>query len=193
MNIEGYTIKYDYGACWILIFYHLSENQYLFTNEAEFNDSQTSYKYSIIGKAPYFHRVSNKYEFLLEYPGIDGYNRWTQTVFPTSYTEDQNSSVPGFDCVNCTWNNFMGLARPDHKNSFLEGQPHNQGWFFAIGQKSKWADENRNYGIPGPLIPVQSVLLWMRINLSQTLSRCDLNHFKQCINCYILVLFIRKY
>ena len=82
-NLSIYTVKEQYGVRWLRILYQNSTGFTFFTNKtAEFsiNDPQL---FSLLKYIPIIRREDPmKHEFLLEYPGYDGYNRWSQTIEP---------------------------------------------------------------------------------------------------------------
>ena len=82
-NLSIYTVKEQYGARWLLILYHNSTGFTFFNNKtAEFSINHPQL-FSLLKYIPIIRREDiSKYEFLLEYPGHEGYNRWSQTIEP---------------------------------------------------------------------------------------------------------------
>ena len=92
--VDNYIVKEDYCAKWLRILYHNTANNEYFNDS---NDALLSLnnqnKYSILKYLPYVHTYQyRKFEFLLEYPGLNGFNRWKQTSNPT-----KNSDVYGYE------------------------------------------------------------------------------------------------
>ena len=136
-NIHNFTT-------WFLVFEHIldSSNDY-FTGNNEILSSNSKHKYSVLGfvesHKEYF-RYRGKYEFKLEYPELNGYNHWSQTVFPTDANAETDN---GYENINCkfTYNGWHGLSLTKNTDkALLDGSPYNKDtWFFPIGQKGRYA------------------------------------------------------
>ena len=163
--------KYAYHANWFLIFHHNSDGGYFSNGELLMYYSDD--KYSALGSLEKYRR-NGFFEFLLEYPELEGYNRFVQTSNPT-----QTRKISGYQKRHLSWevNNFGGLAlSSDTGSTFIDGSPGNgNGWHYAIGSYSKWGFGH----IPGPYgsdssyVDLKEVNLWIRIFDSNT---CKLNH-----------------
>ena len=183
---KGFTVREHLNALWILVFRHnvtfgyFSKNDVLKCNKPG--------KYSILGRIDDF-EIDNKYEFLLEYPELNGlYNRWTQTSNPAKSTE-----VEGYNEISASFkdNNWIGLTLSTSTDRcFIDGA--NGSWFFAIGQYNKW-----EYGeIAGPYPSNKpntnylfyEVSLWERISL-KTFNSLVSGSCKYEDNINLLVLF----
>ena len=107
---------------WLLIFHHKYEAEKdLFKNEKEVLSSKTENKFSILGSIDKTFRINRKYEFLLEYPGREGYNQWTQTKNPI-FAEHMKEN--GYKPISISWNNLSwhGLSRSSATNqTFIHG------------------------------------------------------------------------
>ena len=122
-------------------------------------------QYSILSEALQWPH-KGEYEFLLQYPELSGFNRWTQTNFPLdeNCTSGQDT-VDGFQNISCTWieQHWGGLCR-SRGCSLLEGSINYGHWFYAIGTKKNC----NGFGIrniPGPnAYEVHEVYLWMRVS-----------------------------
>ena len=140
-------IKYLENKKWMLVFHHdiHEKKNYFSKNEDEFLYSNTKEKFSILGYLDDSFRIRGNFEFLLEYPDVEGFNMWTQTVNPLKTQPNQsNGYKPGkISFPRYSWN---GLARSTSNASFLDGDPTSSNWFYAIGQKEEWV----NSAIPGP-------------------------------------------
>ena len=167
MNLlQDFQIKTEHNAIWRLIFYQRANHTHFLKNYEEFLSFKSQNIYSIIGIASSFPKINGHYEFLLEYPELEGYNRWIQDVFPTNHREDYENCVPGYECKECTWKIFCGLClNTDRTYIFLEGNSNSSWyWYYGIGSLQDYVG-NQKSGIPGPFQHVvDSVLLWMRIN-----------------------------
>ena len=164
--------KYEYklfgGASWIKIYYQdVDISNYTDVNQALASNEPG--KFSILSEAKnleHYHR--DAYEFLLEYPGYTGFNRWKQSNYPLDTIE----SVSGFVNVSCSWtvNCWRGLSRTSYKCALLDGTGPGCGWFYAFGMKIK-CDPAYTRLFPGPTGYRSKVYLWMRVShIKGTLS-----------------------
>lgn len=185
MVVEGIKlpVKKAFGGTWVRVFHHNSSTGLqanMFTNESEVAKVNLPNKQSVLGyldsieiKSP-----ATKYEFLLEYPEVSGYNRWYQSANPwTTTIADGTGSetAPGYRAIQISWtaNYWGGLSRSTSSATALNGSVGNGNWFYAIGAYRCWPqacretiDASTITGIPGPLssAPVKgSVDLWLRI------------------------------
>ena len=164
--------KYEYNAAWARVFHHnVHWGAELFSNAnsyAEAKSSNTLDKYSVLENIADYKNASN-WEFLLQYPQLDGtkYNRWTQTGNPVT----TNNAAVGYSISNTgghadwTGSSWAGLALSNKGDTFIDGSPGDDTWFYAIGASSAWKTS-----IPGPnSTPISNVNLWARIdNLTTT-------------------------
>jgi len=163
-----FTYKKELGVDWVLLLKHDSTGGVMFSSldEAKFCDLPK--KYSIIGCISNFSRINGKFEFLLEYPGISGYNRWKQTNFPL-WEPDNNTAAIGFEAISLTWtdNNFGGLFRSTLTETLFDGSIGNGYWYYAVGVVTNWWSSSfcspPGDCFPGPITTTQSVELWMRV------------------------------
>ena len=166
-------VKAFQNKMWLLLFRHdMHEKEIYFSNENEFLFSNTKEKFSILGTLDDSFLINQKFEFLLEYPDVEGFNIWTQTINPlNAIPEQSNGYVPVKESF--TENSWNGLSRSSSVNSFLDGSPTNETWFYAIGLKGSWLEKS----IPGPYdlgqdkysnnlakYATYEVKLWIRIN-----------------------------
>ena len=174
--VNGYKVKYWSNKNWLQIFHHDSHGQIFFKSPQEANLSFSRRKFSILQLITKEFQVKNPqnqsvYEFLLEYPEIDGqYNHWEQTIFPSS--EESLTGNIGFTGINTSWTDteWGGLALSSESNkTFIDGSPKDPyTWHFAIG--SYWSYKQKD-NFPGPCIDSPNcsisfhlVDLWMRID-----------------------------
>ena len=157
----------DYlGARWIKLVYHNSSNRVIFQkNEVKFTVSQQ--KYSIL---KYIDRIkkydSSKYEFLLEYPGHEGFNRWTQNKNPLF--SKPNEEI-GYENISTTWTsaNWGGLFL---LGSHLIGSKY-QYRQYCVCCTSFFGDGDEPTTFTGPGFYVLEVNLWMRVRNEGILFR----------------------
>ena len=160
-----YEIKELYNAKWLKIFFHNSSNQTYFHNKQEALNSKSFQKFSILGEINNNFLNNNKFEFLLEYPEIIGYNRWTQVANPILQND---YSELGYEGINISWSGeyWGGLALSSVTDSFLDGSIFHSFWFYSIGCYSGWWSSNK---FPGPATSstryaVSLCYLWIRID-----------------------------
>ena len=92
-------------------------------------------KYSILSEVQEWPH-SGKYEFLLQYPELEGYNRWKQTNFPLSEAYYQGKQeVEGYENVSITWTTRQWAGLQNSTGcSLLEGSISVTNWYYAIGK-----------------------------------------------------------
>ena len=133
-----------------------------------------------------------KYEFLLEYPEISGFNRWKQTSNPL-----KSKTVSGFEYnpSEIAWSNlFDGLAKYS-SSAFLAGCPNEGWWHFAIGAYSNFTAADT---FPGPVLGsfyVKEVRLWIRIaNFSNIICfdvcTCNIRSKRSFLHSPLLICLI---
>ena len=159
----GATVVDKYGAEWLEVFYHNTNNDTVyFTNEQEALHTNSQYKFSILDQLENFRGTDNKFEFLLEYP-VDlpnQYNRWKQSDNPVEIEEiiENNTyyKANGYEETHIDWNTngsstayeFSGLLKSnsnDNTWTLIDGSIGGGSWFYAIGCRASWYG-----GIPGP-------------------------------------------
>ena len=180
---------------WLKIFYHDVTGGVYFDNEEEALFSNTPQKFSILGLITSDFKINNYYEFVLEYPGIEGYNHWKQSIFPRDVQESLETSS-GFTCdvsegCSCSWTGtyWKGLERSTSTSyTFLDGSFNTGHWWFTIGAKTGHGGQIQ---YPGPASGsvgkgtlVFQVKLWIRcthslfnLNTSQNFSFIFKTHF----------------
>ena len=134
-------------------------------------------KYSILSEVQEWPH-SGKYEFLLQYPELEGYNRWKQTNFPLSEAYYQGKQeVEGYENVSITWTTRQWAGLQNSTGcSLLEGSISVTNWYYAIGTKKDCAGYGVN-SMPGPKDPpVHFVYLWMRIPGISLNNLCTFAH-----------------
>ena len=153
--------KSAYSANWTRIFYHNNKaGTVIFgSDKKELYRCNTADKKSDLWALERFRDKDGNFELLLEYEGIDGYNRWKQT---SNFVE--TTAITGYTAVACSWtsNGWGGLAlSQDGGSTWIDGSPNSgaSSWWYAIGCKTGY-----NGGIPGPngTIATAGVSIWVR-------------------------------
>jgi len=163
-----FTFKKEFGADWVLLFRHNSTGGVMFSNLDEAKNCDLPQKYSIIGNITNNSQIDGKFEFLLEYPGTSGYNRWKQTNFPLWEPETGNLAT-GFEAINLTWtgNSFGGLFKSKQTATLLDGSRGDSLWYYAIGTiANSWSSSYcspAGHCFPGSTSSTKCVVLWMRV------------------------------
>jgi len=156
-----------YGSRWKLVFYQNTNGGVFFSqiNDGLFCDNARSY--SILSNLDESYKFNGKYEFLLEYPAVTGYNRWRQSLNPINDIETNDKTAIGYEAVHIDWTAkfWGGLVRSSSSYSLLDGSAGTSHWWYAIGVITNGYSPN----FPGPAIeglsdgtPVQEVYLWVR-------------------------------
>ena len=162
--------KEEYGARWLLLFYHMfTVGSYMTLEEAKSSNSPG--KYSILWKLSKLRRYGKEFEFLFEYPESNlDYIRWTQTANPieTRETSTLKSSL-GTVINHSSYSYFRGLALSIDTYSYIDGDGRTLGDFwYCIGLRKGWMMSN----IPGPInTAVDQVMLWLRVPLKGSIFR----------------------
>jgi len=162
--------KEEYNAKWMKIFYHYSGSGDYFANNIEALNSNTSNKFSILNKLNEKYQVNGKYEFLLQYPEVSGFNRWKQSYLPYDDIEILGNKAIGYEPVSISWSErkWGGLVRSNYPDrTTIDGSAGHSNWYYSIGTiKDEWWPKK----IPGPAIDydnpyyVERVSLWIRVD-----------------------------
>ena len=171
-NIPVWTDKYEFakfqGASWIKLFYHKVNQPDDFFEEATdaLKYTNTQNKYSIIGEYDSIHRYDEtKYEFLLYYPELSGFNRWSQTNFPTEENDSSEKvTAEGHQNISISWtDNFWGgLVGSNNQCTLFEGSIGSGLVYYSIAFKKECGE----YGVstmPSYRSSVHEVYWWMRV------------------------------
>ena len=116
---------------------------------------------------------------------------WKQSDNPIKLDGGSCSKAPGLFVYPCTINidNFRGLALSTIKrgnviSTFLDGNPGQSSWHYAVGMYTYTDDGWYKKGIPGANGAEKRVTLWVRIsNSTINISRKKINF---CL--YIIVI-----
>ena len=186
LSLISYEIISKYNAKWLKIFYHYSGEGDSFKNKSEALKCNEKNKYSILNEINEIFLINNKFEFLLEYPELIGYNRWLQSSNPIF---QQDSNALGYEGIDISWNvrNWCGLTLSSWTDSLLDGSHYDTWWFYAVGVYNLYSS-NR---FPGPDIAINEINLWIRIDGSKFNyfnSNLFKKNFKYFFNYLILIL-----
>ena len=151
--IDDYEIVEKYNARWLKLLFHNASNNLFFdysTREALYSISNPN-KYSIMKLIPRIRRYQReKYEFIIEYPGEIGYNRWAQRVSPLSITSTYKGDI-GFEEIDLTWKGyiFSGLSKSYSNATHFSCSTNHSSTHYAIGAYTKYKSDNH---FPGPRV-----------------------------------------
>jgi len=114
-------------------------------------------------------KIDGKYEFLLQYPELSGFNRWKQTINPILETKAGKTVVNGYQGIHIDWSGWYwgGLARSTFSFSCVDGSIATGNWYYTIGT---YAGSAYTPKFPGPAysntddIRVNEVYLWVKTN-----------------------------
>jgi len=167
------TIQYYRGAYWLLVFYHNSVGGVYFNSLNEAKKCDLPNRFSILSDLNQNYYFNNKFEFLLQYPGISDHNWWRQSYNPIEISEG-TGDVYGYEPIEIAWkgHNWGGLAVSATGLTLLDGSRRTGYWWYSIGCVSSAYTPL----IPGPYenetynFMVSEVKLWVRIN-AQTRSK----------------------
>jgi len=162
--------KNEHNATWMKIFHHYSGSGQYFANNSHALLSNQDGLFSIMGILDSSYQKYNLYEFLLEYPEFDGYNRWKQTLLPYDDIEKTGYKAIGYEPVYISWEGqfWGGLVRSSQSSyTTIDGSCGAANWFYSIGTINGefWPNQ-----FPGPALTntvrynVQEVLLWIRVD-----------------------------
>ena len=163
----SFIIKESYGAKWLKIFYHNSTGGKYFKNISHTLNSNSLQLYSILDKLNQNFSIDGYYEFLLEYPGYVGYNRWKQLLLPFNDFET-TTSAKGYTEISCSWKEqyWGGLVRSSRSTQILlDGSAGHINWFYSIGviSPAEYYPKFPGPSINNQVITVYEVYLWIRI------------------------------
>ena len=194
----GYEYQDLYGAKWMLVFYHDSSGGVYFQNASHALSCNSAQQYSLLGSINEDMKIDGKYEFLLEYPGYSGYNRWRQSKNPVLDTEVSGQISVGYEAISISWTDvgWGGLVRSYQSgNTLLDGSAGRIGnWYYSIG-----AQKNNDYlslcnakdCFPGCIsgAKIQKVKLWIRVLSFPTSRKLHFRMFSPIILFIVAIGF----
>ena len=197
VRIGHYQFKRAHGASWLRIFYQrkysLSEG---FESKTQCSEYISDSMYSILEQSSHYSPQEGKYEFLLEYPGIRGYNHWKQTYFPTNVSDSIGTyPVEGYENISISWDRNIhewgGLALSLTSFTLIDGSIGvNDFWYSICYLKNVGSYDDK---MPGPEL-VHEVILWMRISdifyPTCRIHRHFFTHFHYFISSFFVSLYL---
>ena len=174
-NQAGTTTSTD---TWAQVFFHHNKGGTVLFSTSD-NLSTTTInaanKFSMLNQLNLVKTSSSGWEFLLEYPAVQGkYNRWIQSANPTTTSEGSATTTSnqiyaaGYQAVHIDWtsNYWGGLGRSSTTSTYIDGSYGHSNWYYAIGATAKYG-----VGIPsandasgGSIYGVTS--LWVKLPVS---------------------------
>ena len=163
--------KEQYRAGWKLIYFHdilLGGSDSLFNVETALQ-IDTEDRYSIIGTITERYKTNGYYEYLLEYPERNGYNRWRQTIDIASTKPEQTKDDIEFKKIHLDFpgGSFGGLSRSTSINTIFDGSPGVGGtetdYWFSIGPTALYYQKIQFPGPPNGAIGVTKCFLWIKL------------------------------
>ena len=147
-----------------LIFYQNRTNNKVFT-PYDVNNSLDNERFSLLDQIDLLRpKQTNRYVFLLEYPGYSGRNIMSQRISP--HVLRYPSTDEHFRCIECTWKSAFGplrIAPPKYAEKCYIAFDTNEDYWYGIGTYSY-----KENVLPGPIINndgvwVPEVKLWLQI------------------------------
>ena len=171
---------------WLQVFYHNCTYGDYFTSLDQVRDSHTARKFSILGSIGTSFKIKGKYEFLLDIPGMPGFNQWRQSVFPFDAQVTSTAESNGYEPVKLSWRGAFvnGIGLTNSGCSYLDcSAGNNSAWWFPIGCI-------KYYTIPNTMPLISSIdyqgpeiRLWIRVPASEA-DGYPLTHYA-CFNNYL--------
>ena len=181
---------------WLKLFFHNCSGNVKFQDEREALHVNTEQKYSILGDINANMKTKGKYEFILEYPD-NVYYQWRQSSNPIKEIEiEGKNEADGFEPIHQGSNqmNISGLVKTtikidnNYTNSFLNGEPGNGLWHFAVGMYKDTQPGFLNSDIPGYPNGVKYETLWVKIDPKTKYKYCTCNRSQRQSHSYLLFL-----
>lgn len=182
-GVELAVKKFD-NATWLNIFHHdtvessTTVGTVFYSNangsdEVLTTDNSTISKRSALSNIADFIGNDGKYEFLLEYPAISGYNRWKQTANPITTTVASGTTIAnaqtalGYQAINISWaTDFAGISRALNSGTcYLDAMAGTTDWWYSFGQYAQYSSK----ALTGPKVgstgtSAIEIDLWVRID-----------------------------
>ena len=159
-------LKKKYGALWQLIFYHDISGGLFNASTALVSNEEK--RFSAIGMVTSSFKQNNYYEYLLEYPGFSGYNRWQQKIAIADTTSSQTKEDIGYKKIHIDFSEYYwgGITRSSESQTIFDGSLGVNGYYwYSIGATEYYCNKIQ---FPGLFYAsdddgVQNVSLWIRI------------------------------
>lgn len=185
------TSNYEIGeyndSMWLKVFYHNHSTKENFKNESEARHCNSEFKYSILDEINPSMRIKGKYEFVMDFPDENIYIRWQQNKNPVKEL-DYIETADGFRIIEDNRpsgsHGFFGLTKVTRKgsgviNSFIDGMPNSNNWYYAVGMYEHSAGSFKTNGIPAYKDYVKCLRLWIKIDPKGKYRKLSCNTFKQ--------------
>lgn len=188
---------YFEGVEWIKIFHHKMEKvEDAFDSLEEAAFSNSSNKFSILSAIDAKYKIRGKYEFLLKYPKLSGYNRWQQNNFPL-YEQDTNGKkcAEGYKKIHIDWtsNSWCGLVKSmNHTGykcipSLIDGTVGSENWYYTIGRLKNCSGNSSSMPGPSEATYQKEVFLYVR---NPHVITCNAKIYKNSLFDKILIIKI---
>ena len=162
---ENHTFMIKSNILWLKVFYHNATFGDYFSSTEETLDSHTPQKFSILKYIDDSFKVREKFEFLLEIPGIRGFNRWRQLINPKETKTETNETTNEYQPVKISWpwRFFGGLSRSNsNHNAFFDcSAGNNDLWWYPIGARRRHTIDN-TIPLIGDRYQGPEIALWIR-------------------------------
>ena len=181
-----------YNASWLLLNYlNLNVKYEAWESLDEAKLSFKPYRYSILSYLTDKYKINGEFEFLLEYPEHNGYNRWYQTSNPLQENEtvlSTSKKAEGYRPHTITWedNYWGGLVSSSYDNVLLDGSTYHGYTFYSIGRTVIYEQygiasfDNKNTRIS---------ILWVRVPYIPFYTCQTSFHIKINLFPFILIMF----
>ena len=161
-------------AMWIRLFHHNNKGGTVLWDSLAQTYVQEgyddNYKQSILFMAANLenYKIDGKYEFMLEYSDLEGYNRWTQTSNPGEKTGE----VTGYKAIHISWSDgFKGLSLSETGKTLLNGSADSKDYYpiGVINHNNDIDDENEEDEEDGGIMINSDYMtqgstdLWLRV------------------------------
>ena len=187
-----FFIKNQFGVNWLKIFYHYSGNGDYFLNFNEALNISSPNKYSILLFIDDKYKINNKFEFLLEYPEFNNYNRWKQSKHPLNNL-DNDQLVEGYEPIYIGFNSgWVGLVKSSDSRTVIDGHAGGY-WYYSIGTQIGGWTNNQFPGPPPNSNSVKNCSLWLRIDniKSKYLKKNSIHFYLLLINILFFYLLYK--
>ena len=170
--------KYKYRKTWLLLYYHDFSKVGKWDKAIDAMNYSDPNKYSIIYYLNDDFKIDDSYEFLLDYPEVEGQNIWRQKNNPLNEHKAENKTkAEGYKGISISWSTqFWGGLFKSAGEGLLEGSYLTGYSWYGIGRIIEYKG-----AVPGPDKVVNKTQLWVRVrsitNYSCHIIRKQTTHF----------------
>ena len=193
------VIREENGNTYLLIFHHkYIDDNFFQDNEVVIKyDINETNRFSIIKSISGKYQYNGVYTYLLEYPEINSYGIWSQTIDLYSTNSSMTSSDISYSPIRIKWYNFEGLSKSKDCYGAYDGMLDQTGHWFLVGPRWKYSAG----GFPGPYINgkavyVTEVNLYIKINefILKKINICTkcINYDKRYDIFMVIIVFLTK-